>query len=147
MSEHWGDQIGMRLPVTIYHSSVASNASDGGVTEGRFAIPTLPTGKTAKLVGAKWIPVSSQAGSATNYRDLKVVNLGQAAAGTAVMASHTLSATGASVAASVAQALTMTTATASVSATSGDVIELQTISAGNGIAIVAGCIQFEWQIT
>src|SRR5688572_15611446 len=93
-------------------ASRASNAADAIIPLGR--IP-----HNAFALSAYIIPHSSQAGSATHYADVKVVNLGAAGSGTTVVASKTFSAAGASVASNTPGAMTMGN-TAARTLTSGE---------------------------
>jgi len=127
------DLPGFRTHVVEGVASVASNAAN------TVYQPICRVDRAGALKAAYWIPSASQAGHGTNYRTLKIVNLGSAGSGTTVAASLGLTA---SKAANVAHALTVDTDNNSLSA--GDVLAYVTTSAGNGIAVNAANVQLEF---
>lgn len=118
-------------------ASVASNAADAvNQIIGRVESAGI-------FRAAYFMPSASQAGSASHYRTLKIVNLGSAAAGTVVLASYALSASTTSVVASTAKTLTNG---AVLSLAASDLLAYVTTSTGNGIPINVGTVQIEYGI-
>ena len=117
-------------------ASVASNAVDTAY-QPIFRVPQAGT-----LKAARWFASASQNTDATDYRTLKIVNLGAAAAGTVVLASHAFSATKA---ANVPVSMTNNTTAANLALAAGDVLAYVTASTGNGVAIIAAQVQIEYQ--
>jgi len=119
-------------------SSVASNATDTGQ-------PICRCKNAGSVLSAFFIPSASQAGSATNYRTPKLINMGSAGTGTTVIASITaLSASTGSVIANTAKAMTMTTTAADYTVAAGDILAWYTTKSGDGIAINAGDVQIDF---
>lgn len=114
--------------------SFPSKASNG--TYGIVPFGLIP--EAASVVSAWFTPHADQAGSATNYGDIKVINLGTAGSGTAILASKTLSAAGASGGSNqpVSMALSST-----VSMAASAIIGVSYTKAGNGIDLVAHSIE------
>lgn len=112
---------------TFHMPSRASNAADRTVSIGL-------KGQAIKILSVDLIPEASQAGSATNYADVKIVNLGSGSAGTTVVASKTFSAAAASIAANTPGAFTLGSV---VSKASAEHFAVSYGSQGNGIALVA----------
>lgn len=119
------------VPGNVYfHTmSVASQASNAANNILEF----FPPGQAISVLSAWVVPLTSQAGSATNYDDIGLINLGSGSAGTVVMASKTFSAAGASVQAGTPGSF----AIVSPSKTSAEHLAFSHTSAGNGIALVA----------
>jgi len=123
-------------------ASVTSMASNAGITSYQ---PVCRCKNAGSVLSVFFIPSASQAGSATDYRTMTLVNLGSVAGGTTVVASYTaLSAAAGSIAANTAGAFTMTTTAANYTVAAGDVLAYNTTSAGNGIATVAGKLQIDF---
>ena len=116
------------------HASIASNAANA-------IEPFFPTGQAISILSAWIVPLTSQAGSATNFASVNLVNLGSGSAGTVVMASKTFSVSTASVAAMTPGSFALGTA----SKTSAEQIGVSYTSAGNGIALVAHDIQMAYR--
>src|ERR1051326_4098976 len=108
-------------------ASRASNAADAAVPIG-----VMPD--AAVLVSAWIVPHSSQAGSATNFFNARLIDFGTDGSGTAILASYSLSAAGQGIGALSAGAMTMSS---SLSVPSGHVLGISYLSQGNGIAAVA----------
>lgn len=119
-----------RHSVQKSYASRASNAADG-------IIPLGHVPEDGVVVSAAFQPETSQAGSATNYANLSIVNLGPTAAISAVIASHSLSHATQGKAALGKQAMTLSTGTA-LSVSAGDMLGISFASQGGGIAIVPG---------
>lgn len=117
--------------------SRASNAANSIVPIGR-------ADQAISVVSAYMIPQSSQAGSATNYDDISIINLSSDGAGTVVVASKTFSAAGASVSAGSAGSFALNGG-ASASVAAGQALAASYTSAGNGIAIVAHTIEVAYR--
>jgi hypothetical protein len=130
------------VPGNVYHhtmsfASRASNAADD-VIDFFHAL-----GHTVSVLSVYYVPHISQAGSATNYDDWKLINMGSGSAGTAVVASKTFSATGASVQAETPSSLSV----ASAAIASNEHLGISRVSAGNGIALVAHTIHMAYRYT
>ena len=118
----------------ISNASRASNAAN--------AILPLGVAEVAISVVSAWIvPLTSQAGSATNFASVNLVNLGSGSAGTVIMASKTFSVSTASVAAMTPGSFALGVA----SKTSAEQIGVSYTSAGNGIALVAHDVQMAYR--
>ena len=115
----------------VMGKGLVSLASNG--TYDAFGIEPAPGNCT--IVSAFFVPSASQAGSATNYFDLKILDLSTDGSGTTVLASKTLSASTTSIAANAAGSMAITD---SNSVTALNVIGVSAVKAGNGIARVAG---------
>ena len=132
------------IPGNAFHAggaaqlaSRASNASDS-------AIPIGIIRQATQLLSGDILPTASQPGSATNFADVGIINLGSDGNGTVVLASRTFSAAGTSVDALAPGALTIV-GTPTVSA--GEVIGVSYTSQGNGIALVAHGISLSYRLT
>lgn len=120
--------------------SRASNAANGFVP-----IENVP--QNMSVVSAYIMPQTSQAGSATNYDDITIVNLSSDGTGTAVVASKSLSAAGASVQAGAPGSFVLASgaSASALSVGSGNVLAVSYTSAGNGIAVVAHTIEVAYR--
>lgn len=118
-------------------ASRASNAANG-------AVPLLKLGNAIELKGVDFVPHASQAGSATNYADVTIIDMGTDGTGTAVLGTKSFSAVAASVAALVAGPMTMVTSKSS-NVASGHIIGVSYTSQGNGIALVAHGINLDYR--
>lgn len=115
--------------------SRASNAADAIVPIG--VIPV-----NATILSVNQVPASDQAGSATNFANVKVINIGSGGSGTATIGSKSFSAAGASIGSNAKGSHALGAGSA---ATAGDVVGVSYASAGNGIALVAHAIQIAYQ--
>jgi hypothetical protein len=97
-----------------------------------------------QILSVDIVPQASQAGSATNFADVGLVNLASGGAGTTVLASKTFSATGTSVAALAPGALT-NVGTPTIAA--GEAYAVSYTSQGNGIALVAHAVAIQYRLT
>lgn len=153
---HWEHSDGTRLPVmagggttpqadipAAFYTEVvgplasrASNAADG-------VVPLHIMKQAGSLLSASLMPTASQPGSATNFAQIKIIDLGTDGTGTRVLAStNALSAAGGSVAA--AASANIPSVAASIAA--GRVIGVSYASAGNGIALVEHKIQLDYNL-
>lgn len=122
---------------TVYLPSRASNAADS-------IIPLFPPGhQPVELLSAVFDPISSQAGSATHYADLKVINLGSGSTAGSVMALWSLSAAGQGVSALIPQQMTI--ASAAIGVASGERPAISYASQGSGIAVVAHSLHLAYR--
>ncbi len=117
--------------------SRASNAANS-------IVPVGVPGQAISVVSVYMVPQVSQAGSATNYDDLGLINLSSDGTGTVVVASKTFSAAGASVAAGAAGSFALNGG-ASASVAAGAALAASYTSQGNGIAIVAHTINVAYR--
>ena len=124
-----------------FQVAVPSRASNAANSIVNIGVP----GQAISVVSAYMVPQSSQAGSATNYDDITLFNGSSDGTGTAVIASKTFSAAGASVAAGAPGSFALSAANASVAA--GQAIAASYTSQGNGIAIVAHTIEVAYRRT
>ncbi len=129
------------VPGNVYfHSmSFASQASNAA----NNVVGFFPTGQAISVLSVWVDPVSSQAGSATNYDNIALIYLGSGSAGTVVGASKTFSAAAASVDANVLGSFALGT----VTKTSAEHLAVSHTSAGNGIALVARTIHMAYRYT
>jgi len=123
------DISGYSQPVAILTATVASNGAD------TLYQPVFRAQNDGFVRAIYWTVSASQNTDATNYRTIKVINLGAAGAGTTIVGSLALSATKA---ANIPHAITLTSGTG-VSA--GDLLAYFTTSNGSGVAVNAGHLQ------
>ena len=123
--------------VAVNLPSRASNAGDA-------AIPLAVPRHAGSLVSADIVPHASQAGSATHFAVVDVINLSTDGTGTAVLASKSFSATGTSVAAAAPGPLSVA---AAPTFTSADALAVSYSSQGNGIALVAHAVALTYRLT
>ena len=124
-------------PITGYLPSRASNATDSIIGIGVVAHDGL-------VVGGYFIPTTSQAGSATHFANLRLINLGPSANLSTNLASRSLSAAGQGVSAHQRGDMTLSSGTA-ISVSAGDVIGVSYASQGNGIAVVAHTAELHYR--
>lgn len=116
----------------------------------RIAIPAMAAAGTDdefeicvagknKVVGANWIPTAAVTANGTNYTTISVRNRGAAAAGTALPVSRSYAATNS--AAHVAEAMTLSATAADLLLAAGDVITVQRLHTGTGVAVPAGTVE------
>ena len=131
------------IPGNIFNE-VGITASVGSAAN--LVTPLSAPRQACTLLSADIIPTASQAGSATNFADLLVVNLGSDGNGTTVLASYTLSATGASIDALAPGACTVES---SPTVAAGEVIGLSidNSSNGNGIDVGAATVALAYRLT
>lgn len=136
--------IGTDFPISyiqpVQNLSAASNAADAVFVGCTFRAPSRIT-----IEAVYWTPTTSQAGSATNFSIVKAVNLGTDGAGTTVVATYSLSATGEGIAALQVGTFTNSSTVASLQMTAGQVIGIKHFSQGNGIACVAGKFEVKYR--
>ena len=115
-------------------------------TDNANVTPITAPRQAAELLSADYVPNASQAGSASNFADLLVINLGSDGNGTTVLASYTLSATGASIDALAPGAFTVGS---SPTVAAGEVVgfSIDNSSNGNGIAVGAGTVSVAYKLT
>jgi len=118
----------------IVAKDVAAVASNGADT---LYQPICRAQYDGAVRAVYWTVSASQNTDATNYRTLKLVNLGSAAAGTVVIASLALSATKA---ANIPHALTLGSV---VTVSAGDLLVYVTTSTGSGVAVNAAVVQVQ----
>jgi len=129
---------------TISHASVASNGASA-TYGGAGAAAKWRAPQEAKLVAAFWEPHGGDSGpsSAASYRTLSLINGGQAAGGTTVLASLALSAT---LASNNQRALTLAS---NPTLAAGDVIMASQATVGGDHAthtvLVAGTFHFHYK--
>lgn len=128
------------VPGNVYfHSmSFASQASNAA----NNVVGFFPAGQAISVLSVYVDPISSQAGSATNYDNIGLVNMGSGSAGTVVLASKTFSAAGASVDANVPGSFALGTV---VTKASNEHLAISHTSAGNGIALVARTVHMAYR--
>lgn len=115
----------------------ASNAGDSN------AVILAPIGAAGSVVAIHVAPIASQAGSATNFADIEIINLGSVGAGTVVLGSVSLSATATSIAANSASSLAVSNPTFA----SNEQLGVSYASQGSGIALVAHTLQIRYKLT
>lgn len=121
---------------TQQYASLASNGTDR-------AVPFFPPGGQKIQVLSAWIvPLTSQAGSATNYPGVRLVDYGTGSAGTTVLASKEFSATSLSVDANTPGAMTLG-ATVTVSGTHHIVVTHEQVA--NGLDLVAHAVHMAYR--
>ena len=108
-------------------------------------VPLFRAPQALSVLAAYFIPATAQAGAGTDYKTIQVINRGAAGTGTTVVASKAYSAASLSTASFVGAALTVNTAASTV--TTSQTLAWYTTSTGSGIAIVAGQLQVEYQLT
>ncbi len=128
------------VPGNVYFHTMtfASNASNAANPVQDF----FPPGQAISVLSVWVTPSTSQAGSATNYTDIQLVNMGSGSAGTTVLASKTFSAAAASVDANVPGVFA---SVASASKARTEHLAISHTSHGNGIALVARTIHMAYQ--
>lgn len=122
----------------VNETALASRASNAA----NAAVPLTVAPQPLVVLSAQLMPLSSQAGSATNFANVAIIDAGTDGTGTAVIASYTFSATGTSIAANGLGALTVV----APSVASGHQIALSYSSQGNGIPLVAHSLSIAYRL-
>lgn len=123
------------------HIDVAGQATAGTVDE--FAGIVVPF--NCKVVGAYYTPKSVVTGAATNYFTGTVRNRGAAGAGTAQPASLAFS-NGVNAPAFQATALTLSATAADLNLSAGDVLTVEKLVTGTGLAMPAGRVTVDVRV-
>lgn len=113
---------------------VAGQATAGTADE--FVIGPVPF--RAVVTAVRFTPKATITGAATNNFSLSLRNRGAAGAGTALVTAAKTFASGTNAPAFIADALTVTPANANVNA--GDVLTLERLVNGSGLAMPAGAV-------
>lgn len=119
------------------------------------AVPGQPTAGTAddfvgfvapfnmKIIGVKWIPAAAIAANGTNYFTMNLRNRGAAGAGATAIATRSYVATNST--ANVAEAMTLSGTAADLNVAAGDVITVDKVNTGTGLAMPDGVVQVTYQ--
>lgn len=119
----------LRKNITADHDAIAAGA-DGSTTVGE-----APHAGT--VTRAAYIPTTAVTGANTDTRTITLVNRGQAGAGTTVVATLALT-SGVNVSADDAKDMTLSAVAGATTVAEGDVLELVSTHAGNGLADPGG---------
>ena len=133
-----GDIPGNIFQHTVYLPSRASDAAN-------LIIPVMGKGHGVELLSAHVSPLTSQAGSATNFANLLLVNMGSGSTVGSTMASYSLSATAQGIPALMDGELGVVAAAAAKG--SAERMGLSYASQGNGIALVAHSLHLAYRYT
>lgn len=96
-----------------------------------------------KITGVKWVPAAAVTANATNYFTLTLRNR-TTGAGTALPASRSYAATNS--VAFVAEAMTLSATAADLNVASGDVLTVEKLNTGTGLAMPDGEVQISYQV-
>lgn len=92
------------------------------------------------ITGVKYTPVATITGAATNNRAINLLNKGAAGSGSTVMAGLGF-ASGVNASAYVPKDITLSTTSANLAFAAGDVIAVQSLHVGTGIADPGGLVE------
>jgi len=106
-------------------------------TVGNSASYPVKVPEAGVVAGVSYAPTSAQSGANTNSRTLNVINKGQAGAGSTSVASLAL-VSGTNLAAFVPSTITLSGTAANLVVAAGDVLQVQSLSVGTGIADPGG---------
>lgn len=123
----------------VFPIPVAGQATAATVDE--FAAMVAPF--NLKITAVKWVPATAITANGTNYFTLTLRNRGAAGAGAALPASRSYAATN-SVAA-VAEAMTLSATAADLNVAAGDVLTVEKLVTGTGLAMPDGVVQIHAQ--
>lgn len=110
-------------------------------TADEFPGVTIPF--NAVIVGAKWIPKAAVVADATNYLTLTVRNR-TTGAGAVNVANRSYAATNS--AALTPEAMTLSATAANLLVAAGDLLTVEKLNTGTGLALPAGVVEISYQI-
>lgn len=96
-----------------------------------------------KITGVKWVPTANITANGSNYFTLTVRNRKADASGTALPASRSYAATNST--AFVPEAMTLSSTAADLLVASGEVLSIEKLVTGTGLAMPDGVVQIEFQ--
>lgn len=118
---------------------VAGNATAGTADE--FLAFVAPF--NLKITGVKWVPAAAITANGSNYFTLTLRNRKADASGTALPASRAYSATNST--AFVSEAMTLSSTAADLNVAAGEVLTVEKLVTGTGLAMPDGEVQISYQ--
>lgn len=113
---------------------------------GEFAAPLGPAPFAGKVTAVTWIAGSTLTGANTNTITLKLINKGQSGSGTNVVAEKSFT-SGVNAPASDETTITLSGTASKLEVAEGDVLTMEAVKVGEGIATPAGEIQVQIERT
>ncbi|MEV0993424.1 hypothetical protein [Nonomuraea sp. NPDC050202] len=119
----------------VFSIPVAGQATGGTADE--FVALVAPFNMT--ITAVKWVPTAAITANGTNYFTLTLRNRGQAGAGTALAAQRSYASGNSS--AFVGENMALSATAADLNAAAGDVLTVEKLTTGTGLAMPDGTVQ------
>lgn len=122
------------FPIAVAGQATAATADE---------FPAMVAPFNMKITGVKWVPATAVTANGAAYFTLTLRNRGAAGAGAALPAQRSYAANNS--AANVAEAMTLSATTADLNVAAGDVLTVEKLVTGAGLAMPDGTVQIHAQ--